>query len=207
MEGTNLILSSHYFPSIAYFAHLVKYVEARIDIAEHFVKQSYRNRCIIYTANGALALSIPVVKSGNTPMKKVLLSEDQQWKKLHWKSIYSAYQSSPFFEFYCDDLKEVFFRDHASLVDLNRDLLEHLIQEIGVSCKIDYAESYIEWSDCNCDLRDTLHPKKDLKEAKGYQRYIQIFEQKHGFLTNLSVLDLLFHEGSETINYLKNIYD
>ena len=112
-----VILSSHYFPCIAYFAHLVKYPDIIIDIGENFLKQSYRNRCIIYTSNGPLALSIPVIKKNNTPMKDVLIDVKEDWKTKHWRAISSAYNSSPFFEFYCDELKEVLSKEYSSFPD------------------------------------------------------------------------------------------
>ena len=200
-----VILSSHYFPCIAYFAHLVKYPDIIIDIGENFLKQSYRNRCIIYTSNGTLALSIPVIKKNNTPMKDVLIDVKEDWKTKHWRAISTAYNSSPFFEFYCDELKEVLFKEYSSLANLNRGLLEHICNELGITNNIIISETYITIKDSELDLRSTLNPKQTFKGSDTYPRYIQIFEAKYGFQSNLSILDLLFHEGPESLNYLTNL--
>ncbi len=201
-----VILSSHYFPCIAYFAHLVKYSNIIIDTGENFLKQSYRNRCIIYTSNGPLALSIPVIKN-NTPMKDVLIDVREDWKTKHWRAIRSAYNSSPFFEFYCDELKEILFKEYSSLANLNRALLEQIYNELGITNNIITSETYITIKDSELDLRSTLNPKQIFKGSDTYPRYIQIFEAKYGFQSNLSILDLLFHEGPESLNYLTKILD
>ena len=200
-----IILSSHYFPCIAYFAHLVKYPNVIIDTGENFLKQSYRNRCIIYSSNGPLALSIPVIKKNNTPMKDVLIDVKEDWKTKHWRAISSAYNSSPFFEFYCDELKEVLSKEYSSLANLNRALLEHICNELGITNNIISSKTYINIKDSELDLRSTLNPKQTFKGSDSYPRYIQIFEAKYGFQSNLSILELLFHEVPESLNYLTNL--
>ena len=199
------ILSSHYFPCIAYFALLLKEETTLIDLGAHFIKQSYRNRCVIYSANGKLALSIPVLKKNKTSLKEVLLDSKSDWRKSHWKSISSAYNSSPFFEFYEDDLKEVFFSEYKTLAELNTALLKHLCKEIKLCLNLEFSNEYVNTTNSLNDYREALDAKKTYLEAENYPRYIQIFEEKHGFIKNLSILDLLFHEGPETLNYLKKL--
>jgi hypothetical protein len=200
-----ILLSSHYFPCITYFACLVNSNRSIIDFGEYFVKQSYRNRCLIYSANGVLPLSIPVEKKGKTYMTKVGIDTNSDWKTLHWRAISSAYNSSPFFEFYSDDLKEVFFTEHNSLIEFNTCLLFHICKEIGMSNKLETNSTYINAEDRDMDLRSTLNPKSKSDIVIELPRYIQIFEAKHGYIENLSILDLLFHEGPETYNYLKRL--
>ena len=200
-----IIISSHYFPCIAYFAHLVKYPDIIIDTGEHFLKQSYRNRCIINTSNGPLALSVPVIKKNKTPMKDVLIDLKDDWKTNHWRAISTAYNSSPFYEFYCDDLKKVFFKDYLSLANLNMALLKHICMELSLKSNINTSKIYITIKDSELDLRSTLNPKQTFKGYDTYPRYIQIFEAKYGFQSNLSILDLLFHEGPESLNYLTKL--
>ena len=200
-----VILSSHYFPCIAYFAHLVKYPDIIIDTGENFLKQSYRNRCSIYTSNGPLALSIPVIKKNNTPMKDVLIDVKEDWKTKHWRAINSAYNSSPFFEFCCDEIKKVFFKEYSSLANLNRALLELICNELSITNNIILSETYITIKESELDLRSTLNPKQTFQGSDTYPRYIQIFEAKYGFQSNLSILDLLFHEGPESLNYLTKL--
>ena len=200
-----IILSSHYFPCIAYFAYLVKYQNVIIDTGEYFLKQSYRNRSIIYTSNGPLAISIPVIKKSKTPMKDVLIDAKENWKTHHWRTLSSAYNSSPFFEFYCDDLKQIFFKEHVNLTNLNTDLLNHLCNELEIENKFQTSETYITTKESDLDLRSALNPKKTFTGSDFYPRYIQTFEAKHGFQKNLSILDLLFHEGPQALNYLKSL--
>ena len=202
MEKT-IILSSHYFPSIAYFEILVNNQSIVIDYGEHYLKQSYRNRCLIYTSNGSLALSVPVIRKNKTLVKDVLLELNSNWKKTHWKAISSAYNSSPFFEFYEHDLKTVFFKEHQTLPELNNELLKHICSEIGIITTINTSMVYINIDETNLDYRNLIDAKKSYVQADSYPRYIQTFEEKHGFIRNLSILDLLFHEGPETLNYMK----
>lgn len=201
---TQAILSSNYFPCIAYFGILLKHESILLDIGEHYVKQSYRNRAIIYTSNGGLALSVPVIRRNKTAVKDVLLDSRTDWKKNHWRAISSAYNSSPFFEFYEHDLKNVFFEDYENLVELNYALIRHLCSEIGINKKLNTSESFIEANEISTDYRHVLDAKNPTNGSNHFERYIQIFENKHGFIRNLSILDLLFHEGPETLNYLKN---
>ena len=197
------ILSSHYFPCIAYFDLLVKHDSVLIDVGEHYMKQSYRNRCVIYTSNGTLALSIPVIKKNKTKVKDVLIDTDSDWKISHWRAINSAYNSSPFFEYYEPDLKAVFFKEYLSLAELNLALLKHICKEIGLDINLTVSEDFVEHKDCLVDCKNLIDAKKPYSKAANYSRYIQIFEEKHGFISNLSILDLLFHEGPETFNYIK----
>lgn len=196
--------SSQYFPCIAYFATVLASDKVTIDLGERFVKQTYRNRCEIYSANGSLSLSVPVIKNNTSLVKEVLLDKQTNWKANHWKAISSAYNSSPFFDYYCDDLKEVFFKEYISLHDLNKALFDHISYEIGLNTKVLYSKEYIkELSPASKDYRKSIVPKKPLFNS--LPRYIQTFEAKHGFLSNLSILDLLFHEGPETLTYLKEL--
>ena len=197
------ILSSHYFPSIAYFIVLLQHDSVVIDLGEHFKKQSYRNRCNIYTSNGSLPLSVPVIRKNTTAVKDVVLDTTNDWKKKHWRAINSAYNSSPFFEFYEPDLKLVFFTNYTTLAELNTALLNHVCKEIGLDVTFSTSSQFIETSESHTDYRYLIDAKKVYTKADNYSRYIQIFEEKHGFIKNLSILDLLFHEGPETLNYLK----
>lgn len=200
---TNSLHSSHYFPCIAYFASLLASNKTIIDVGERYIKQSYRNRCEIYSANGKLALSIPVIKNNRSLVKEVLIDKRTNWKANHWKAIFSAYNSSPFFEYYCDDLKEVFFSEYKLLHELNQALFKHICFEIGIESWLEYSDEYIEADSSTKDYRAVLSPKKT---ALNYlPRYVQTFEEKHGFISNLSILDLLFHEGPESLTYLEEL--
>ena len=202
-----LILSSHYFPCIAYFVYLAKYGGCTIDLGEHYQKQSYRNRCRIYSAQGALDLSIPLITSSKTALKNVHIEMKNKWKTKHWRALCAAYNSSPFFDYYSIELKEVFFIEEKNLSIFNSQILKHLCGEIGIKIKVNTSNIYINPLENHLDLRGSLHPKKNLKQISTYHRYPQTFESIQGFLPNLSILDLLFNEGPESITYLQTIIE
>tara|TARA_S200000501_G_C20843226_1_gene752576 strand:+ start:776 stop:1414 length:639 start_codon:yes stop_codon:yes gene_type:complete len=201
-----IILSSHYFPCIAYFAYLVNFKNVTIDIGENFIKQSYRNRCIIYGSNGLLPVSIPVNKKNTSKTKDVVIDTKENWRKNHWRAISSAYSSSPFFEFYCDNIEKVLFQNNVNLSSLNIALTELICCELNLSINLKISTKYVLKKETDIDLRDKLSPKTKFNSSILFPRYIQTFEFKHGFQKNLSILDLLFHEGPESISYLKKLH-
>lgn len=202
-----LILSSHYFPCIAYFVYLAKYEEGIIDLGENYQKQSYRNRCRIYSAQGALDLVIPLITSSKTALNDVHIEMKSKWKTKHWRALCMAYNSSPFFDYYSIELKEVFFNEENNLSIFNRQIIKHLCIEIGIKPKINTSNIYINPLENHLDLRGSLHPKKNFKQISTYPRYTQTFESIQGFLPNLSIIDLLFNEGPESITYLQTIIE
>lgn len=197
----SLKLSSVYFGNIDYYSILNKKQEVEVDIYEHFQKQSYRNRSVIHGANGALNLIIPLAKRGNhTQMKDIKIDNSQHWQNLHWRSIESAYRSSPFFEFYQDDLKLFFEQEFTFLVDLNAKIQLKLIELLEIDVEVKVTDDYEAVEEL--DYRLAIHPKKPPTVFFKEKKYIQVFSQENGFLTNLSVLDLLFNEGPNAINFL-----
>ena len=204
-----VVLSAAYLPPLQYFTKLLMYDEVIIDAMENYQKQSYRNRCNIYGANGLLALSIPLIhdKTEHTAVKDMKISNDYNWQKIHWRSIESAYRCSPFFEFYEDDFKSFYTDEYSSLLHFNMELLHKVIDlmklEVNISNTLDYIPDYGNDVD---DFRNSIHPKqKYFKPDPDFNpiRYIQVFENKHGFLPNLSIIDLLFCEGPHAIDNLK----
>ena len=190
-----------YFGNLEYFWHFTVNSKISIDICENYVKQSYRNRAEIYGANGRLNLSIPVERPFGAQSKtnQILISNAENWKKNHWKSIESAYSRTPFFEFYADKLKTLLDQDYKKLIDLNIALTTHLIEKLGIDCEVETLETSPPLIDN--DLRINLSPKKESKfESKPY---IQTFSDRNPFMPNLSILDLLFNEGPNSICILE----
>jgi len=193
-----------YLPSLEYFTVFHKYQNIEIESHEYFVKQSYRNRAHILSANGQSTLSIPMI-GGNSKIlaKDIMIDNGQRWLNTHWRGIISAYGKAPFFEYYADYFHDIFFREHTRLFDLNHELLTLCLKLIGHDNVVALSEKYdIETPHETLDLRSSIHPKKDFTENKFYQpySYIQLFGKD--FVPNLSIIDALFCEGPNTSNII-----
>lgn len=167
---------------------------------DHYLKQTYRNRCRISGANGPIILSIPVINvSGEKSlMKDIRIDYTMDWQKVHWKGITSGYASSPYFEFIADDLIPFYENQYTYLIDFNIGLLECALTIMELSCRISFSEAFKPIVENTSDPRHYIHPKKDYLDYDPAFRpvsYNQVFIQKHGFIPNLSILDLLFNEG------------
>ena len=210
MENTNALLSTSYFAPIQYYCKLIHYPNILIEQWENYSKQSYRNRCYIYGSNGALAISIPIVKATNKKIlaKDVQISYDTNWQKLHWKGIESAYKSSPFYEYYINDLEHFFSRKWEYLLDLNLNIQEKICEILEIENKNTLTEDFIPLYALHVtDFRNTIHPKssKKFKDPDfNPHAYTQVFGDKHGFIPNLSILDLIFNLGPDSSDYLKS---
>ncbi len=204
------LLSTNYLGPIQYFSHLFHSRGCIVEQYCHYQKQTYRNRCIIDGANGTQLLIIPILKQFNkTYTRDIRISYDTPWQSLHWKCILSAYNSSPYFEYYMDDFAPFYHQKFDFLIDYN-DLLTSLIGELlDIKLVINKTDAYAQVPEDKIDLREVISPK-NIEESidKNYisHRYRQVFEIKHGFRKNLSIIDLLFNKGPETILVLKNSY-
>jgi hypothetical protein len=202
-----IVLFSSYLPPVSYFAYLASKTPVIIEQWEHYPKQTYRNRCHIHSANGLLPLSIPVLRGNldHTAMKNVRISQEVNWQKIHWRSIESAYRSSPFFEYYEEEFSGFYEKKCSYLLDFNSELLAVLLKILKISPDISFSGMYLKsYGNEVLDLRDTIHPKKDTALFR-FEPYYQVFEKKNGFIPDLSIIDLLFNTGPESINYLTKI--
>ena len=202
------LLSSTYFGPIQWYLKLNRYDECLIERHESFIKQTYRNRMIIPTTNGPLSLTIPTNHDISLSMKDIRISDHANWRHVHWNALLSAYGESPFFEYYQDDIRPFYEKKYEFLFDFNMETTEKMIELLDIRPKISITEAYIQSKEQKeegeiKDFRDAIRPKKPLPDAEfAPQRYYQVYEQKHGFLPNMSILDLLFNEGNEAIFYL-----
>lgn len=206
-KSETAILSTTYLGPVQYFTKFFLYRKIFIEQYETYLKQSYRNRCYIYGANGVLTLIIPVKKqSGNaTKTKDILIDYDTSWQRIHWNSIVSAYASSPFFEFYEDDFRHFYDSNEKYLLDLNQKLLELILDFLEIESVIKLTGEYRKIYDGEKDYRDMLNPKKRLlKPDNRFNpcKYNQVFTANHGFIENLSIIDLLFNEGTNACEIL-----
>ena len=199
-------LSTAYFPNIQYMSKFLLNEPAQLEAFENFQKQSYRNRTEILSANGKLSLFVPVIKSKNqkTLIRDVEIDYTTDWQKQHFKSIESAYNSSPFYEYIVDDFLFVFEQKEKYLFDLNLKILEQIYVYLQIENKPQFSSEY--QIDLKNDYRNSIHPKLKMQKADVNfyaNKYYQTFNDKFNFIENLSVLDLLFNEGSQAISVLR----
>lgn len=201
-QHKNIILPTAYLPPIEYFYHLVNADEILIELHESYPKQTYRNRSKIFTANGILSLSIPVIRihGNHTKTKDIQISYSDDWQKNHWRAIESAYNASPYFLYYKDELEIFYKKPFNTLTEFNTALLIQLLDFILCEKDIQFTEEYIKENKASIDLRNHFNPKKE--SSFECPKYFQVFEEKHGFQSNLSIIDLLFSEGPNTLNFL-----
>lgn len=199
------LLHPAFFPDIAHFTAMVKgpFIFEKED---NYQKQTYRNRTYIYSANGTQMLSVPIKHSGNPQghqkYKEVVLEDNFNWKKQHWKTIQTAYRTSPFFEFYEDELVPFFEKKHKRLYDMNLESIEILGDIMQCELKFGFTDTYTKTPESTADFRQLINAKAG-KDHK-FTPYTQVFGERHGFIPNLSILDLLFNEGPNTLNYLES---
>lgn len=193
-----IILPTSYLPSISFFSDLIKAKEVFIEQYEHFEKQTNRNRCEILAANGVMKLIIPLEKHGNkTLTKDIKISYKENWQKQHWRSIESAYNRSPFFEFYKDYFVGFYESKKTTfIIDLNTQLTETVLKLLKINIHLKFTESYIN-SQTRIPIAIGTEP-----ETRNTKHYIQVFSNKHPFIPNLSIIDLLFNCGPQSIDYL-----
>ncbi len=201
-----MLLTTAYFPPIEYFALLAKYSVVYMEACENYQKQSWRNRCRILTANGPESLNVPVVHENGTfslPIKEIRVEYTTPWVMRTERAIESAYSSSPFFIYYKDSLFSILDSHPATLWELNRRIIDFFCSKIGISP--DFRET-TDYSPAEEDYREVIHPKREntVMRDLGMERpYWQVFRDKYGFVPGLSIMDLLFNEGPESICWLR----
>jgi hypothetical protein len=200
----NALFIPCYFPSISQYVVMSHADEITFEIHDNFQKQTNRNRMYVYSPNGVQLLNVPVKHNSEKKHQKtkdIKVENAFDWQKQHFKSLEAAYRTSPFFEFYEDELMPIFEKKYQFLFDLNLEVFAFLNQCISLKKEIIFTEEYFHTPDNHTDYRFLAHGKKDLFENTPYH---QVFEEKHGFIKNLSILDLLFNEGKYALDYLKN---
>jgi hypothetical protein len=201
---TGIILPVLYFPPISYYACLVSGRHILLETGETFPKQTLRNRCEIASSSGRQALVVPVQRPGGNRTKthEVLISRHENWQLKHRRALETAYSSSPFFLYYSDSILEFLSRPHHTLLDLNTGCILKTCELIGFTPDFTLSEEYRKEAGDRLDLRMAFS-KKGFAWQSNFKPYPQVFSQRSGFLSNLSILDLLFNIGPESYDYLK----
>ena len=236
------LLTTAYFPPISYFAAIAQEMEGLIRIkgedrrsllssplspsviyieaCENYQKQSYRNRCCFYAADGMQSLSFPIIHESGThkrPISEIKIDYSTPWVMQHKRAIISAYRTSAYFEYYQDELFEILDSRPERLIDLNTRLLKFFLDKTGIMADVRMTENYVIGENAlesqgekiaYEDLREAIHPKREdtiLRDLELEKPYFQVFAEKHGFIPNLSIMDLLFNEGPDSITFLKKL--
>ena len=215
----SVLLSTAYLPPVEYFAAVARYGQVWIEACETYQKQSYRNRCTILTANGKMNLNIPVKRGGdsfshNLPISEIEIDYSENWPVRHFRAMEAAYMSSPFFVYYKDEIKDILYGGEKLLFNFNLSLIKLLARFCGIKADIQFTNTFI--GDCSSlaslgsevmDLRNRIHPKSKegslMKEWRKEKPYWQVFSAKQGFVSGLSIVDLLFNEGPNSISFLQ----
>jgi hypothetical protein len=205
-KNSTLLFESQYFPPICYYKTLIEHAILQIERYEHYQKLSYRNRCYIAGPNGPILLSVPLAKGKNqrTIMKDVRISNEERWQALHWKTLVSAYRRSPWFEYYEEDLQGLFEQPCQFLLDWNLACFEWVNRALGYSCVPTFTDRFEKQYDPATgitDARDRFKPG-EREQYPAAPVYTQVFQDRTGFLPNLSILDLLFCEGKHSLALL-----
>ena len=216
------LLSSAYFAPVQWYQKLYRYPQVLIEHCDSYQKQTYRNRCLIASANGVQALTVPV----DVRPDGAYISDHGNWRHQHWQALTSAYGDSPFFIYYEDDLRPFFTERWERLYDFNLAICRKMCELLDIHPHLSVTTEYVsslannqsdsvkDWSNHNyqfsilnsqlkIDFREIIHPKHPQPDPQFEpRRYYQVYEQRHGFLANLSILDLLFNMGPESIFFL-----
>jgi len=206
------LLSTTYFGPLQWYQKLYRHEAVEIEQWESFLKQTYRNRCLIATTQGIQALTVPIERGTSQLIRDIRISDHGNWRHLHWNALVSAYGESPFFEYYQDDIRPFFENRWDYLFDFNEAIRCKMCELLDIQPKVTFSSTYHHPADISLtshllpltsDYREAINPKHPLPDPDFVPKpYYQVYQQKHGFLPNLSILDLLFNMGPEGIFYL-----
>ena len=200
----DILIHPNYFPNIHQFTQIIKANNILFEVSDNYQKQTFRNRTYIYGANGKLGLFIPVIHTHKNRelFKDVKISYDSNWMDLHLKSLQSAYRSSPYFEYFEDDFIKLYSEKEKFLADFNIKCIRLISSLLDLDLDYKISGEYVEKTNDIIDLRDLSNARKEKKIDT--PKYIQVFESKHGYINNLSILDLIFSEGPNSVSLITN---
>ena len=200
----DILIHPNYFPNIHQFRQIIKANNILFEVSDNYQKQTFRNRTYIYGANGKLGLFIPVIHTHKNRelFKDVKISYESNWMDLHLKSLQSAYRSSPYFEYFEDDFIKLYSEKEKFIVDFNIKCIKLISNLLDIDLNFKISNEYVEKTNDIIDLRNLSNARKEKKIDT--PKYIQVFESKHGYINNLSILDLIFSEGPNSVSLITN---
>ena len=198
------LLSSAYFPPVHYLSVIFNAGSIFIEAEENYIKQTYRNRCNILTANGVSALIVPVLssKSAKTRIKDIRIDYSKRWQQVHLRALISSYRTTAFFDYYYDEIEKIISSKPEFLIDLNQNSLHTMLKITGIKTRIFKTDLFEPVEGKDYDLRYSISPKRERPGISSGKEYYQVFSNKYGFVSGLSALDLIFNIGPDSVNYL-----
>jgi hypothetical protein len=197
-----ILVSTAYLPPVEYFSLISQADEVLIEVEENYLKQSYRNRCYILSEHGPQLLSIPVYLGSQhkTPLKEIRIDYSKRWQQVHLRAITASYNSSPYFQFYFDNIEKIISKKIDFLIDLNMELMESVLKMLKIKIGITYTTNFKPVGEAENDFRYKISPKKESQFF--VKEYMQVFEICNCFVQGLSIIDLIFNMGPEAFDYL-----
>jgi hypothetical protein len=201
MRG-DILVSTAYLPPVEYFSLILRADEIFIEREENYHKQTYRNRCNILSAHGVQKLIVPVYSGSlhKTLIKDIRIDYSKRWQQIHLGAMATSYNSSPFFEFYFENIKVIISKNHDFLFDLNMELIESILKLLKINKNFINTSSFDPSFGNENDFRFKISPK--ISSGSNVKKYFQVFSDQNRFSDNLSIIDLLFNMGPEAIQYL-----
>jgi hypothetical protein len=200
-----ILISTAYLPPVEYFSLIKDADEILVEREENYLKQTYRNRCYILSANGSHSLSVPVFLGSihKTPVKEIRIDYSKRWQQVHLRAVIASYRASPFFEFYFEEIEKCILKNHEFLMDLNTSLTKAIMDILGIKKSISYTGSFLPPGSTDNDFRYSISPKK--KSGFTAKEYTQVFNHISGFSPGMSIIDLMFNMGPESGFYLTGV--
>jgi len=197
-----ILVSTAYLPPVTYFSLIASALEVFVEREESYLKQTFRNRCYILSAHGPQSLSIPVYRGSfhKTVIKDIAIDYSKRWQQVHLGALTSSYKASPYFEFYFEIIENIIIKNHKFLLDLNFELTDAILKILHLKTTISHTSVFEPVNNLDYDYRYILSPK--LKSSFKVKEYFQVFDEGSGFVPNLSIIDLIFNMGPDSINYL-----
>jgi hypothetical protein len=197
-----ILVSTAYLPPVEYFSLISQADEVLIEVEENYLKQSYRNRCYILSEHGPQLLSIPVYLGSQhkTPLKEIRIDYSKRWQQVHLRAITASYNSSPYFQFYFENIEKIISKKIDFLIDLNMELMESVLKMLKIKIGITYTTNFKPVGEAENDFRYKISPKKESQFF--VKEYMQVFEICNCFVQGLSIIDLIFNMGPEAFDYL-----